>query len=54
MEHAIECPVKCIAGRLFVRISCHVYNVRSDYEALAAAVEGMVAGGAAAGSGAGS
>ncbi|GLC39561.1 hypothetical protein PLESTM_000911900 [Pleodorina starrii] len=41
--HSVECPVKCIQGRLFVRISVHVYNTLSDYERLAAAVERIAA-----------
>ena len=39
--HAIECPVKTVGGQLYVRISAAVYNERSDYEALARAVDGM-------------
>ncbi len=34
----IECPIKAVQGRLYVRISVHVYNRRADYETLAAAV----------------
>ncbi|KAF4315893.1 hypothetical protein G195_010482 [Phytophthora kernoviae 00238/432] len=33
--HHIEVPVKCIDGRLYVRISAHVYNCLEDYEKLA-------------------
>ncbi|OQR85134.1 hypothetical protein THRCLA_10776 [Thraustotheca clavata] len=33
-NHQIEVPVKCIEGRLYVRISCHVYNTMEDYEKL--------------------
>ncbi|KAL4425559.1 hypothetical protein ABPG75_009575 [Micractinium tetrahymenae] len=36
--HSVECPVKCIGGRLYVRISVHIYNEAADYERLAAAV----------------
>lgn len=39
--HRIECPVKCIQGNLYVRISAHTYNVLEDYERLAAAIVGM-------------
>lgn len=35
----IEVPIKCINGRLFVRISCHVYNRTSDFENLALAIQ---------------
>uniref|UniRef100_A0A7R9V8T9 Uncharacterized protein n=1 Tax=Chlamydomonas euryale TaxID=1486919 RepID=A0A7R9V8T9_9CHLO len=34
----IECPVKCIAGYLYVRISAQVYNEMADYERLRDAV----------------
>lgn len=37
-EHAVECPVKCVEGRLYVRVTAHVYNTQEDYEALAKAV----------------
>jgi len=37
-ERRIECPVKAVQGRLYVRISVHIYNKRRDYETLAAAV----------------
>ena len=36
--HRVECPVKCLEQRLFVRISAAPYNCREDYEALARAV----------------
>lgn len=38
--HRIEVPVKCIQGRLFVRLSAHVYNTLDDYKHLARAVRG--------------
>jgi len=38
--HRIEVPVKCVDGRLYVRLSAHVYNCLEDFERLAvAAVE---------------
>ncbi|KAL4426688.1 hypothetical protein ABPG77_004744 [Micractinium sp. CCAP 211/92] len=37
-NHAVESPVKCIGGQLYVRISVHIYNELADYERLAAAV----------------
>ncbi|KAG6616949.1 Isopenicillin N epimerase [Phytophthora cinnamomi] len=38
--HHIEVPVKCVDGRLYVRLSAHVYNCLEDFEKLAvAAVE---------------
>mmetsp|Transcript_30697 Transcript_30697/g.67410 ORF Transcript_30697/g.67410 Transcript_30697/m.67410 type:complete len:531 (+) Transcript_30697:211-1803(+) len=33
-ENGVECPVKCIGGVLYVRISCHVYNTIEEYERL--------------------
>ncbi|GIL54670.1 hypothetical protein Vafri_10411 [Volvox africanus] len=41
--HAVECPVKCIQGRLYVRISVHIYNILADYERLAEAVDRIAA-----------
>ena len=35
---AVEVPVKCIQGHLYVRISAHIYNEPRDYEILARAV----------------
>jgi hypothetical protein len=37
-ERRIECPIKAVQGRLYVRISAHVYNRLADYETLADAV----------------
>lgn len=34
----VECPVKCLGGQLFVRISAAVYNCPADYSRLAEAV----------------
>ncbi|KAL3669450.1 hypothetical protein V7S43_005843 [Phytophthora oleae] len=36
--HRIEVPVKCVDGRLYVRLSAHVYNCLEDFEKLADAV----------------
>lgn len=33
--HNVEVPVKCLNGRLYVRISAGIYNVLADYERLA-------------------
>ena len=41
-EHMIECPVKCLEGELFVRISAHAYNELEEYEELGKAVAGYV------------
>ncbi|KAA0151178.1 hypothetical protein FNF31_06868 [Cafeteria roenbergensis] len=41
--HKVECPVKCLGGRLYVRISAAVYNCPADYARLAAAVQACAA-----------
>jgi len=38
-ELGIEVPVKCIGGRLYLRLSCHVHNDEDDYAHLAAAIK---------------
>ena len=38
-DYRIECPVKCIDGELYARISVHVYNEIKDYHVLASAVQ---------------
>ena len=38
-EYGLECPVKVVEGRLYVRISAHVYNRPEDYVHLAYAVQ---------------
>ena len=42
LRHRIECPVKCIQGVLYVRISTQIYNRMEDYEKLEAAIRGML------------
>jgi selenocysteine lyase/cysteine desulfurase len=37
-DQFIEVPVKCINGKLYVRISCHVYNDLPEYAILAQAM----------------
>lgn len=37
-RYMIEVPVKCVQGRLYVRLSAHLYNQLSDYERLADAM----------------
>ena len=37
-DHSIEVPIKCIDSKLFVRISCHLYNELEEYEKLAEAI----------------
>lgn len=33
-QHRIEVPIKCLEGKLYVRISCHVYNHLEEYKKL--------------------
>ena len=40
-NYNIEVPVKCIEDKLYVRISCHVYNSLSEYKKLADAILDM-------------
>jgi len=40
-EHRIEVPVKCLEGKLFIRISAHIYNSMEDYEHLARVVKSL-------------
>ena len=42
LRHRIECPVKCIQGVLYVRISTQIYNSMEDYKKLEAAIRGML------------
>ena len=37
-ERGIECPVKCVEGELFARISAHAYNELDEYDVFADAV----------------
>jgi len=41
-KYRIECPVKCVQGSLYVRISVCIYNVIADYERLGKAVVEML------------
>lgn len=40
-ENQIEVPIKCIDGRLFVRLSCHVYTTDHDFEVLGETMEAL-------------
>ena len=40
--HGFEVPVKCVNGRLCVRISAHIYNDLAQYERLAVLVASAV------------
>ena len=40
-DHCIEVPIKCIDQKLYVRISCHLYNELHEYEKLADAILNM-------------
>jgi selenocysteine lyase/cysteine desulfurase len=37
-DHRVECPIKCVGGRLYARISAQIYNQLEDYERLGDAV----------------
>ena len=37
-QHHIEVPFKSVGGKLYVRISVHIYNELHEYEVLADAV----------------
>jgi hypothetical protein len=37
----VEVPVKCHHGKLYVRISAHIYNKLEDYQGLATAISGV-------------
>ena len=41
-DYRIECPIKCIAGELYARISVHVYNEIEDYRILASSIQKVV------------
>ena len=38
-DHMVECPIKCVDGELYARISVHVYNEIEDYRVLASAIQ---------------
>jgi len=40
-DYLIEVPIKCLHGRLYVRISTHIYNTIDDYTRLAHVVKKM-------------
>jgi selenocysteine lyase/cysteine desulfurase len=40
-EMKIEVPVKCINAKLYVRVSCHVYNQLEEFERLARAISNL-------------
>ena len=37
-DQHIEVPIKCINGKLYVRLSCHIYNTLDDFDKLGRAV----------------
>lgn len=43
-RRSIEVPVKALSGKLYVRISAHIYNHIEEYEVLRDAVLGLAAG----------
>ncbi|KAG1675643.1 hypothetical protein FOA52_002352 [Chlamydomonas sp. UWO 241] len=46
-HHRVECPIKCIQGALYARISVQIYNELADYERLSDAVLDITRGAAA-------
>ncbi|KAJ1439781.1 pyridoxal phosphate-dependent transferase [Ochromonadaceae sp. CCMP2298] len=40
-DHALEVPVKCLEGRLYVRLSAHVYNTLDQYAKLAQTIRDL-------------
>ena len=40
-SNGVECPIKCINGILYVRLSCHIYNTLEQYERLARVILGF-------------
>lgn len=43
-RRGIEVPIKALSGRLYVRVSAHIYNCAEDYEVLAQAVLELAGG----------
>jgi selenocysteine lyase/cysteine desulfurase len=41
-QFCIECPVKCIQGVLYVRVSAQIYNELEDYRKLGMAVQDIL------------
>lgn len=39
----VEVPIKCINDKLFVRISCHVYNTEEDFDRLGTVLKDLTA-----------
>jgi isopenicillin-N epimerase len=38
-DRRIEVPIKCVEGKLYARLSCHIYNTPADYHQLAKALK---------------
>ena len=41
-QHNIEAPIKCLEGRLYVRISAHIYNELAEYQRLAKVINSYI------------
>lgn len=41
-DHRIEVPIKCLGGKLYTRISAHIYNTSEDYEKLSSVIKKMI------------
>jgi len=39
----IEAPIKCLQGRLYIRLSAHIYNTAEDYQKLARVMKQLYA-----------
>lgn len=40
-DYKVEVPIKCLNGKLYVRISAHIYNMLEDYQKLAIAIRNL-------------
>eukprot|EP00981_Chlorochromonas_danica_P002504 scaffold474_cov169-Ochromonas_danica.AAC.39 len=40
-DYKVEVPVKCLNGKLYVRISAHIYNILEDYQKLAIVIRNL-------------
>jgi selenocysteine lyase/cysteine desulfurase len=41
-DHMIEVPIKCLEGRLYARLSSHVYNDFEDYLHLSKVIKKLI------------
>ena len=38
-DNNVEVPIKCVEGKLYVRVSCHIYNQQKDFQRLASVLK---------------